>query len=1582
MPPKKITARKTSDAADPSINSGQAPSINSPVPAALAQVRAEVEAQLRQYTDLYDFAPVGYFTLARDGAIHQVNLTGANLLGVERSKLIKRRFGVFVSVEARPAFSAFLEKVFSTSGSKETCEVVLQKAGSAPLWAHIEATRIEDGQREACRAVVVDITERKRAEEALRESDELLSLFMKHSPIYTFIKQATPTESRVLKASENYQDMIGIPGSEMVGKTMEQLFPAEFAAKFTADDWAVVSSGKVLKLDEDLNGRNYTTIKFPIIQGGKKLLAGYTIDITERKRAEEALHESEEHFRIALENSPIVVFNQDQELRYTWIHNLHPGFNPQEILGKTDAELLPADDAARLAEIKRRVLETGVTAREEVRTTIGVQVFFYDLTVEPLRDLSGNIIGVTCASIDITERKRAEEALRGSEERYRTLFETAPVIIYAISTDGRFTALNPAFEKVTGWSRDEWLSHPFTEIIHPDDLAFAAQKFQRVLQGAGGGTYYEIRFLSKAGAFQTMEIVGVQQVMDGQVVGTCGFARDITERKQAEDERRKITERLSLACRAGGIGIWELDIVNNNLIWDDQMFNLYGITPDKFSGTYEAWRAGVHPEDLQKSEEELQMAMRGEKDFDTEFRVVWPDGTIHNIRALARVLIDASGQAINLIGTNYDITERVRAEQALRESESSLQAVLQSTADGILAVGGENELLYTNEHFAEMWRIPPEIIARKDDATLLQYVVDQMIDPQDFLQKVQELYKSDKESFDKLYFKDGRVFERLSRPLMREAQPRGRVWSFRDITERNCAEEELKKSEERFKLIFEYAPDAFYLSDLKGNFIASNKAAEKITGFEREELIGGSFLKLNLLSLDQLPKAATLLAHNARGKPTGPDEFILKRKAGDKVPVEITTHPVKFEKRTVVLGIARDISERKQADETLRQSEAKYRSIFDNTAEGIFQSTPEGKFLMANPAMARILGFSSPEELISERTDIARQSYVHPEQREEFKRLMEQQNKVSGFEYEVPRKDGSVAWVSETAQAVWDATGRIVRYEGIFIDITERKQAEQALARQTEELRQRNEELSRLYRASGSLISGASLNLQELAQKTIEVVQQELGQANCSLLSVQKDSNELVRLVASGPYADRVKYQNLALDGPGLVPLAIRTNKVVNVGDVHSAPDYVPGWEAAQSELAIPLMVGSDVIGAIDVQSSQPNAFSPDDERLMTVFAERAALALEHSRLNTQIEARLQQLTALRTVDMAISASFDINLTLGVLLDQLTGQLGVHAADILIFNAAAQTFKFSCERGFRTQMLQRTQLKFGAGYAWRAIRERRVIVVPDIQVEPDGLQRSPDLSGEQFVAYLGMPLIAKGQIKGILEVFHREPFVLEKELVGFLEMLAGQAAIAIDNAELFDHLQRSNADLTMAYDSTLEGWASALELRDKGTEGHTRRVTELTIQLARALGVKENDTVHIYRGALLHDIGKVGVPDSIVLKPGPLTEDEWVIMRKHPQYSYEMLSPIAYLRLALDIPYCHHEKWDGTGYPRGLKGEQIPLAARIFAVVDVWDALISDRPYRKAWPKAKARQYIQEQAGLYFDPQVVRAFLDESFKKG
>jgi len=192
---------------------------------------------------------------------------------------------------------------------------------------------------------------------------------------------------------------------------------------------------------------------------------------------------------------------------------------------------------------------------------------------------------------------------------------------------------------------------------------------------------------------------------------------------------------------------------------------------------------------------------------------------------------------------------------------------------------------------------------------------------------------------------------------------------------------------------------------------------------------------------------------------------------------------------------------------------------------------------------------------------------------------------------------------------------------------------------------------------------------------------------------------------------------------------------------------------------------------------------------------------------------------------------------------------------------------------------------------------------------------------------------------------------------------------------LFEGLQRTNLELILAYDATIEGWSHAMDLRDKETEGHTLRVTDLAERLARLLGLPDEDIIHIHRGGLLHDIGKMGVPDQILLKPGPLTDEEWILMRRHPQFAFEMLSPIQYLRPAIDIPYCHHEKWDGTGYPRGLSGEQIPLPARLFAVVDVWDALTSDRPYRPAWTHEKALEHIREQSGKHFDPAVVSAFL-------
>ena len=359
-----------------------------------------------------------------------------------------------------------------------------------------------------------------------------------------------------------------------------------------------------------------------------------------------------------------------------------------------------------------------------------------------------------------------------------------------------------------------------------------------------------------------------------------------------------------------------------------------------------------------------------------------------------------------------------------------------------------------------------------------------------------------------------------------------------------------------------------------------------------------------------------------------------------------------------------------------------------------------------------------------------------------------------------------------------------------------------------------------------------------------------------------------------------------------------------------------------------------------------------------------------------KMERQVQQLSILRSIDLAIASGLDLHLLLSMLLDRVMALMHVDAATVLLLNAKTNLLEFSAGKGFRSNILQHTRLKIGEGFAGQVALKREMIHVPDLGNNRMEFDRSPLFVQENFVTYWGVPLMAKGRVLGVLEMFHRSPLKPDKDLQNFLVMVAGQAAIAIDSAMMFSELQRSNVELSLAYDSTIEGLSRALDLRDKETKEHTFRVTDITVKLATRLGIKQSDLIHVRRGAILHDIGKVAIPDQILFKPGPLVEEEWDIMRRHPDIAVELLSPVAYLEPALAIPHWHHEKWDGSGYPDGLRQEDIPFAARLFALADVYDALTSNRPYRSAWSKWDAVEYIEDQAGSHFDPRIVPEFLD------
>jgi PAS domain S-box-containing protein len=358
-----------------------------------------------------------------------------------------------------------------------------------------------------------------------------------------------------------------------------------------------------------------------------------------------------------------------------------------------------------------------------------------------------------------------------------------------------------------------------------------------------------------------------------------------------------------------------------------------------------------------------------------------------------------------------------------------------------------------------------------------------------------------------------------------------------------------------------------------------------------------------------------------------------------------------------------------------------------------------------------------------------------------------------------------------------------------------------------------------------------------------------------------------------------------------------------------------------------------------------------------------------------EAQRQLQRLRVIHSFETTLITSMEIESIIGALLDQSVSQLEAVAANVWFYEPDTQSLRHMAGRGFAIPSLDRSVLRLGEGYPGRAALEGRIVTgALPLSEWPGASQNIPYDDGP--LVYYGIPLLARDQLRGVLELFIRHSGAVDPEYLHFLNTLASQAAMALDNAQLFRDLQQAHQELIAAYDATLESWVRTLDLRDHETEGHTQRVASMTVSLARLMGFEEPALTHVRRGARVHDIGKIAIPDSILLKPGPLTEEEQRIMRKHPEYAYELLSRFAFLRPALDIPYCHHERWDGTGYPRGLKGEAIPLAARIFAVVDVWDALRSDRPYRAAISWEQAYALIKGESGTHFDPAVVKVFLE------
>jgi HD-GYP domain-containing protein (c-di-GMP phosphodiesterase class II) len=362
--------------------------------------------------------------------------------------------------------------------------------------------------------------------------------------------------------------------------------------------------------------------------------------------------------------------------------------------------------------------------------------------------------------------------------------------------------------------------------------------------------------------------------------------------------------------------------------------------------------------------------------------------------------------------------------------------------------------------------------------------------------------------------------------------------------------------------------------------------------------------------------------------------------------------------------------------------------------------------------------------------------------------------------------------------------------------------------------------------------------------------------------------------------------------------------------------------------------------------------------------------------LTTRIAAK--ELSTLLKVSSSLASTLELSEILQIAIESAANLLGFHSGaiytledEVLTLGAATPPLPPNIPQELlRANLNDHPHIK-------KAVLTKTPVYLDDARTEPLSPAEKIIVDSRRLVSVLYFPLLLKGDAIGLFIVgtigITRQ---FTSSEINLCYILSYQVSLAVANAQLYKKTQQAVADLSLAYDATLEGWSRVLDMRDHITDEHTHRVADLTVELARRTGFPESELGHIRRGALLHDIGKMGIPDAVLQKPGLLTEAERAIMQTHPEKAYQILLPIEYLAPALDIPYCHHEKWDGSGYPRQLKGEEIPLAARIFAVVDVFDALTSERPYRQAWEKEAALDYIKRQSGKHFWPEAVWVFLE------
>ncbi|MFA5328731.1 MAG: PAS domain S-box protein [Prolixibacteraceae bacterium] len=951
-------------------------------------------------------------------------------------------------------------------------ELTRKTYNQAGEWRHLkkngEIIRVEISShtityegRKARHVMVNDITARKLAEEALYQSEErsrnALDHLLEGCQIigfdwrYTYLNHTAEIHNKRPKEEligQRYMDMWpGIEETEVfqvIKQTLEEQVSSHFENEFVFPD----------------GSRGWFDLSIQPVPEGVFILS---IDITERKKVENALRESEEKYRLISDYSDDWIYwvAPDGHLHYVspacervtgyfpdefvnhpeLTHNIV--FEPDKTKVFQHTHLSKLDDTPHNLEF-RIVTKTG-----EIR--------WVNHSCSPIFNDDGEYLGRRGTNRNITERKIQEEQLFESEFRFSKLYENGPFGMVMSDKEFRFKRANPAFCTIIGYSETELLKFTFRDISHPDDLANDLTGIKKLMNKEISVYKTEKRYIRKDGQVIWGSLtVAATYDSEGQFLYNLGIIEDITHRKKAEKELKRLNDRISTATSSSLLGIWEWDMVNNQLVWDDQMYILYGLKIGDSPGAYENWLKGVHPDDRDFTNQIIQQAIRGEIEYNTEFRVVWPNGSVHWLKAAGQVFFDENNESIRMVGVNFDITERKNAEEALKISEEQYRNIFESAIIGIYRTTPDGKIIMANstlikllgfESFEEMAQrnLEKEGFANEDGRN--KFI--ESIEKDGHVRGLESVWKT----------KDGQsviVSENAKAFYDNNGQVIYYEGTIEDITRRKQIEKTLQESEEKFRKAFATNPDSITITRLSdGMYVSANSGFTQIFGYTEEETLGKTPLEINMWYnpadrkqfVNELQTKAVVENFEAR----------LCTKDGKIKDTLVSAIVLEFEGEPHILSTTKDITERKLAEGALRESEEKFRVLLENIPLPVTYLNNDGEIIFRNNRFLQVIGYTSTEvPTIKEwwpmaYPDEVYRKWVIENWESALKKAIETNADIEPDEYHITCKDGTERTII--------VSGIIIRYNFLvtFIDITDRKKAEDEIKELNETLEQRVE---------------------------------------------------------------------------------------------------------------------------------------------------------------------------------------------------------------------------------------------------------------------------------------------------------------------------------------------------------------------------------------------------------------------------------------------------------------------------------------------------------------------------------------------